>query len=130
MNARLSPRRHPPMPAPGMASHAPPRRGRPRTHASDAARTLSWYGAIASKERPPCQTRSLQGCTAPMTAAGTRCTGCRQAVQPPQDPPACPRDDRGRHTPVHRPEGWRCRRCHTPVDAPTEAALVLLGGAR
>jgi hypothetical protein len=103
------------------------RRGRPRKHASDAARKLDWYhrqrktGETLIQDVPPVVHEVLY-CgycccrqTVALEASGCyRCAMCKREVQPPGNPAACPRAADGQHLPVrdvNAPTGWSCGRC-------------------
>jgi hypothetical protein len=116
------------------------RRGRPRKHASDAARKLDWYhrqrktGETLIQDVPPVVHKVLYCgyccCRQPVSLEASGCYRCamyKREVQPPGDPETCPRSDDGAHNAVSRPEGWFCSRCNLPVPEPSDYGITILG---
>jgi hypothetical protein len=71
-------------------------------------------------------------CSQPVTAEAStlRCTVCRHDVKLPNDPERCPRAADGSHNVYSTPAGWICSRCNAPMDEPTDAGIMWLGGSR
>jgi hypothetical protein len=115
------------------------RRGRPRKHASDAARKLDWYhrqrktGETLIQDVPPVVHEVLycghccRRQTVALEASGYRCSVCRREVQPPGDPEACPRSPDGQHNAYSTPAGWICSQCNATVPEPADYGLMRLG---
>jgi hypothetical protein len=117
------------MPDPGIASSAGPqpqrRRGRPRTHVSDAARKRDWWRRNRQRQKGMStmpqvlfETLYCAHCCCRQRVshdgAGYHCSLCKRPVQPPSDLAACPRSSAG-HNPYRTADGVVCSLCWTPL---------------